>query len=126
MAINYNVKTGFTVLEMLIAVILLVVGSLATLKMFGLGMVADTNIEHSTIALALAQGEMELIKNAGSWSAIDSFTSPSTNLGGQFPDFNQEVIVSGDPKNVQVIVFWNSRGAVQNLELDTLLTDYNY
>jgi Tfp pilus assembly protein PilV len=126
MVLHNNIKTGFTTLEMLISVVLLVVGSLATLKMFGLGMMADNNIEHSTIALALAQGEMESIKNAGSWSAIDSFASPSTNLGGQFPDFNQEVIVSGDPKNVQVILYWNSRGAVQNLELDTLMTDYNY
>ena len=125
MAIS-STKTGFTLLELLLSIVLLVVGTLATLRMFGLGMVSDSDIEHSTVALALAQGEMETIKNASSWSAIDSFASPSTNLGGAFPDFNQEVIVSGNPKNVQVIEYWNSPGGVQNLELDTLLTDYNY
>jgi len=111
---------------MMISAVLLVVATLATLEMFGHGMVADANIEHSTIALALAQGEMELIKNAGSWSAIDSFASPSANLGGAFHDFNQEVIVSGDPKDVSVIISWMGRGGVQNLVLDTLLADYNY
>ena len=119
-------KKGFTILEMLIAVVLLVVGSVVTLNMFGLGMSADANSEHSTIALALAQGEMELIKNAGSWNAVDSFASPRTNLGGDYADFDQEVIVTGDPKEVQVIIYWNALGGVQNLELDTLLTNYNY
>jgi prepilin-type N-terminal cleavage/methylation domain-containing protein len=126
MAHNCKVTTGFTLLEMLVSVVLLAVGTLATLKMFGIGMMADTNIEHSTVALALAQGEMESIKNAGTWDAIDSFAAGSTNLGGQFAEFNQEVIVSGDPKNVQVIISWNDRAGVQNLELDTLMTDYNY
>jgi Tfp pilus assembly protein PilV len=126
MARNYNVNTGFTILEMLISVVLLVVGTLATLNMFGIGMAADVNIEHSTIALALAQGEMELIKNAGTWNAIDSFASANTNLGGQFPDFNREIDVSGDPKDVRVIIYWNDRAGVQNLELDTLMTNYNY
>lgn len=120
------VKTGFTLLEMLIAVVLLVVGTVATLNTFVLGMRADANIEHSTIALALAQGEMELIKNADSWAAIDSFASPNMNIGGNYPDFNQEVIVNGDPKDVQVIIYWNAQGVVQNLKLDTLLTNYNY
>ncbi len=109
------------------AVVLLVVGSVVTLNMFGLGMSADVNSEHSTIALALAQGEMELIKNAGSWAAVDSFASPRTNLGGgDYADFDQEVIVTGDPKEVQVIIYWDALGGVQNLELDTLLTNYNY
>jgi Tfp pilus assembly protein PilV len=125
MAISLT-KTGFTILELLLSILLLVVGTLTTLRMFGVGMMADTSIEHSTVALALAQGEMESIKNAGSWAAIDSFASPSTNLGGQFPDFNQEVIVSGDPKDVQVIISWNAPGGVQSLELDTLFTNYNY
>jgi len=120
------VKKGFTILEMLIAVVLLVVGSVVTLNMFSLGMMADNNIGHSTIALALAQGEMELIKNADSWDAVDSFASPRTNLGGDYSDFDQEVIVNGNPKDVQVIVYWNALGGLQNLELDTLLTNYNY
>jgi len=119
-------KKSFTILEMLISVVLLVVGSVATLNMFGLGMRADADSEHSTIALALAQGEMELIKNADSWDAVDSLISPRTNIGGNYPDFDKEVIVTGDPKDVQVIIYWNVRGGTQNLELDTLLTNYNY
>jgi len=120
------VKKGFTILEMLISTVLLVVGTVTTLKMFGLGMKADADIEHSMTAIALAQGEMEIIKNASSWADIDSFASPRTNMGGNYPDFDQEVIVAGEPKNIQVIIYWNAQGVVQNLELDTLLADYNY
>ncbi len=126
MARNYKVKTGFTVLETLISFVLLIVGSVVILNLFSQGMITDDGIGHSTVALGLAQGEMEMIKNAGSWSAIDSFASPSTNLGGKFADYNQEVIVSGDPKDVQVVIYWKDKGSVQDLELDTLLTDYNY
>ena len=126
MARNYRLKTGFTILEVLISFVLLIVGSVVILSLFSQGMIADDNIEHSTVALALAQGEMELIKNAGSWPAIDSFASPSRNLGGKFADYNQEVLVNGVPKNVQVVIYWNAKGVTQDLELDTLLTDYNY
>gem|GEM_PF-2469429 len=120
------VKTGFTILEMVVSILLLVVGTVATLDMFGIGMRADASIENSTIALALAQEEMELIKDAGSWDAIDSFASPRTNMEGDYLDFDKEVVVSGDPKNVQVIIYWNARGVDQTLQLSTLFTNYNY
>ena len=119
-------RTGFTILEMLISIVLLVVGTVATLNMFGIGMTADADIENSTIALGLAREEMEAVKDAGSWNAIDSFASPRTNMGGIYQSFDKEVIVSGDPKMVQVVIYWNARGGDRTVELATLLTNYNY
>ena len=121
-----RVKTGFTILEMLISVVLLVVGTVAVLDMFGIGMSADANTENSTIALALAQEEIEAMKGAGNWNAIDSFASPRTNIGGNYSDFDREVVVSGDPKTVRVITYWTARGSTQTVELATLFTNYNY
>ena len=119
-------KTGFTILEMLISVVLLVVGTVAVLSMFGTGIIADAGIEKSTVALALAQEEMELIKGADSWDAIDCFASPRTNIGGDYPDFDREVAVDGDPKTVRVLTYWTARGTTQTVELATLFTNYNY
>ena len=120
------VKTGFTILEMLISVMLLVVGTVVVLNMFGIGMIADAGIEKSTVALALAQEEMELIKGADSWDAIDSFASPRTNMGGNYSDFDREVVVGGDPKTVRVITYWTAQGTTQTVALATLFTNYNY
>lgn len=119
-------KGGFTILEMLISVVLLVVGTVATLNMFGIAMTADADIENATMALDLAQEEMEQIKDAGSWDAIDSLASSRVNVGGAFQSFDKEVIVSGDPKLVHVIVYWNARGVDRKVELATLMTNYNY
>lgn len=118
--------TGFTILEMLISFVLLVIGTVATLNMFGIGMRADANVENSTIALALAQEEIESIKGVASWSDIDSFASSRTNIGGDYSDFDKEVLVSGDPKNVEVIVYWDVLGVEQRVDVFTLLTDYNF
>jgi Tfp pilus assembly protein PilV len=117
---------GFTILEMLISVILLVVGTVSILNMFGVAMTADTQIENSSIGLFLAQEEMELIKDADSWAEIDSFATPRTSIGGDFSTFDKEVIVTGDPKKVNVIIYWNTRGIDQSVELATLFTDYHY
>lgn len=117
---------GFTILEMLISMTLLVVGTFATLNMFGIGMIADADIGKAAVALELAQEEMELIKNAGGWDVIDAFATPRTNMGEEFADFDKEVVVSGDPKKVQVIVRWDHRGRDRSVELATLFTNYNY
>jgi type II secretory pathway pseudopilin PulG len=119
-------QAGFTILEVLISFVLLLIGTVATLDMFGIGMRADANVESSTIALALAQEQMELIKGAGYWSDIDSFASSRVNIGGDYSDFDKEVLVSGDPKNVQVIIYWNVLGGDQRVELSTLFADYNF
>lgn len=122
---NFRVR-GFTILEMLISILLLVTGTVATLNMFGIGMSVDADIGKEAIALELAQEEMESIKGTASWDAIDSFAAPRANMGGEFADFDKEVVVAGDPKTVQVIVHWNNRGADRTVELATLFTNYNY
>jgi prepilin-type N-terminal cleavage/methylation domain-containing protein len=119
-------KKGFTLLEMLVTVVLLTVGITSILQMISMAMFADTNLENVTIARYLAQEAMEEIKDAASYSDIDSFASARSSLTGDFADFDREVAVSGDPKQADVTVYWTVKGQDQNVELVTLFTDYDY
>ena len=119
-------RAGFTILEMLIAVLLLVIGMVSILNIFNIALHIDNGIEKSTVALSLAQEEMELVKDAFTWESIDAFISPRTNVGGRYADFDREVTVSGDPKEIGVIVYWTDKGIDQQISLTTLMSHYNY
>lgn len=119
-------RKGFTLLEMLVAIVLLTTGIAVTLRMMSMAMFADANTENALIALYLAQEKMEEIKDASSYAAIDSFASAQASLSGDYADFDREVTVSGDPKQVNVIVYWDVKGAEQSLDLVTLFADYDY
>ena len=119
-------RKGFTLLEMLVTIVLLTVGITSILRMFSMVMIADTNLENVTIARYLAQEAMEAIKDADSYSDIDNFASVRTDLTGDFADFDRAVTVSGDPKQVDVIVYWTAKGQDQSVDLVTLFTDYDY
>ena len=119
-------KKGFTLLEMLITIVLLTVGISSILHIASIAMFADTNIENTIIARYLAQEKMEEIKDAASYSAIDSFASTRTTLTGDFADFDRAVTVAGDPKQVDVTVYWTVKGQDQTVNLVTLFTDYDY
>ena len=118
---------GFTILEMLLSAVMLVIGMVALINVLSIAMTAADSVEHSTVALTLAQDQMESVKDAASWADIDTFSSPRTNIGGNYSNFDREVIVDGnDPKQVDVIVYWNVKGAIQQISLSTLMTNYNY
>lgn len=121
-------KKGFTLLEILITIVILVVGVVVLLQMFSIGMFADTDVENAGLALNLAQEKMEQIKDAISYKAIDDFASArgEEDLGDDFADFDREVTVSGNPKQVNVIVYWTVKGQDQSINLVTLFADYDY
>ena len=119
-------RKGFTLLEMLVTVVLLTVGITSILQMTSMAMFADTNLENVTVARYLAQESMEEIKGAASYLDIDSFASSRSALTGDFADFEREITVSGDPKQVNVTVYWDVKGQDQSIELVTLFTDYDY
>lgn len=119
-------KKGFTLLEMLVTMVLLTAGITSILQITSMAMFADTNLEHKTVARYLAQETMEEIKGASSYSDIDSFASPRSALSGDFAAFDRLVTVSGDPKQVDVTVYWTEKDQEQSVSLVTLFTNYDY
>ena len=119
-------RDSFTILEALITIPILAGGLAVLLQMFSIGIVADVDTENSVIALNLAQEKMEEIKGASSYDDIDNFSSGRVNVNSDFPGFKREVNISGDPKRVDVVVYWMDRGREQSVRLTTLLADYDY
>ncbi len=119
-------KKAFTLLEMLITIVLLTAGIVSLLRMMSMGVFADTNTENATTALYLAQEKMEEIKDAATYAAIDTFVAARASLTGDYADFDRAVTVSGDPKQVNVIVYWTVNGSDQSVDLVSLFTDYDY
>lgn len=117
---------GFTLLEMLITIVLLVTGVVILLQVMSIGMFSDVNTENSLIALRLAQEKIEEVKDATSYAQIDTFAVSRANLGGDFSDFDRQVTVTSDPKEVNVSVFWDIRGQEQSVLLTSLFADYDY
>ena len=119
-------RKGFTLLEMLVTIVLLTVGITSIFYITSIAMFADTNLEKLTVARYLLQESMEEIKGAATYSDIDSFASARAALSGDFADFEREITVSGDPKQVDVIVYWTAKDQEQSVSLNTLFTDYDY
>lgn len=123
---DFKNKKGFTLLEVLITTVILVISILSLLKLLSIGMFTDADIEHSTIALHLAQEKLEEIKSASSYANINSFVLVKSSIGGVFSQFDRAVTVSGDPKQVNVIVYWTVKSNEQNINLVMLFSDYDY
>ncbi|MGE0268661.1 MAG: prepilin-type N-terminal cleavage/methylation domain-containing protein [Candidatus Omnitrophota bacterium] len=119
-------RKGFTLLEAMITMVLLATGVTAVFSLFSMTTTLDSDNEYTAIAISLGQEAMEEIKDAGSYADIDSMSAARTNVGGDFSDFDREVTVAGDPKQVNVKVYWTDKGVDHNVELVTLLADYDY
>lgn len=117
---------GFTLIELLITIVLLVGGFSAILRALSIGMFIDSDVEKFTIALYLAQEKLEEIKDSSSYANIDTFATARASLGAGFTEFDREVTVAGDPKRVDVNVYWSVKGEDQNVQLVTLFADYDY
>ena len=113
---------GFTLVEVLLALVLLVGGITACTFVFARGMFATTDTEWVEQATALAQEKMENLRGT-------SFSSVSTEakaVVAGWTGFSREVTVTqpsgtnSDFKQVVVTVYWDTTGG----ELSTSLTSY--
>ena len=113
---------GVTLLEVLIATVIFTVGIVTVLSAFNTGMFASTEVENVDLALNLAQERMESIRDIGYGFAGDA-KGPVSG----FPAFQRQAAVTvlqTDLKQVDVTVYWQTRGGETNIALTTYLTNY--
>lgn len=115
-----NCNKGFTVLEVVIALLIAGIGVFALMDIFNKGYFGVREIEDYSLALSFSQEKMEQVVDAPSFAGI---TSEARAPVSGFSNFEREVIVTdplADLKQVQVRTYW----AVPNGENDVSLTTY--
>jgi prepilin-type N-terminal cleavage/methylation domain-containing protein len=113
---------GFTLLEVLMTNVLLAIGLLSILYAFSIGLFASSDVENVKVALGIAQGQLEKVKNMD-FASIDNI---SVIQDADFPDFSYAVNVvefSSIMKRVEVAVSWIQKNQQVQEEVTTLVTD---
>lgn len=125
-------KNGFTLLEVLLATLLLAAGIVPLIWAFNTGMLSATNagilpngstfissdVESIDLAVNLAQAKMEEIKN----KTFSSIAGESKAAVPNFGSYNQSVMVTSidaNLKQVDVTVYWTTQGKEISLTLST-------
>ncbi|OGW85136.1 MAG: hypothetical protein A3C35_03190 [Omnitrophica bacterium RIFCSPHIGHO2_02_FULL_46_11] len=114
-----SVKKGFTILEVLVASLLVGLGIFAIMEAFNRGYLGVGQVEDYSLALSLAQERMEEIQD----TAFASVTSSTKAAVTGFSDFQREVVATSphaDLKQVVVTAYWT----VPNGENNVALTSY--
>ena len=113
---------GFSLIEVLLAIVIVSGGVIAVAKGFASGLLAYNDTQDTELALNIAQAKMEEIKNTPFASLVDSGPADDPN----FSNFRVTVNTAEgqDPMRVEVTVAWNVKGGESNLVLTTLVTNY--
>lgn len=132
-------KQGFTLIEVLIAIILIVSGSVVLMQVMSVAIFADSTLEYRLTALNLANEKLEELKDNGySHANLDPASSPFTEafISGfnfveqrqwtvDYVDANLSTSVSDTGlKDVTVEVQWTQKGGTQSVAVETLIGDY--
>lgn len=117
-----KVRDGFSLLEIMLALLIFTIGVIAISWAFSAGMSATSDIENIDLALNIAQAKMEGIKN----TPFANITDSSSAADSLFPNFNTAVNVGEgqNPMPVDVTVVWNVKGGQANVTLATLVASY--
>lgn len=117
---------GFTLIEIITALAIMVIGLLSILALFPVGFHASKRAADFTQVALFAQEKLEEIKMKGFDNAQDETASDTGNTEGIF---SREVTVSSvsgydNLKEVTVTVTWTERGQSREEELKTYIADY--
>ena len=119
---------GFSLLEVMVAVVVLGFGLLAIMHLFPMGLRASKISQDTTAASFLAQAKIEELRNTG-WSQLASGTEDY----GDITDYHafkrvttvDNVETTGPGlKRITIEVFYKPYGAERSIKLVTLFTDY--
>jgi prepilin-type N-terminal cleavage/methylation domain-containing protein len=116
-------KRGFTLIEIMVAVALIVIGITAVVKTMSTALLASSVIDIQATALSLAQEKMQEIKNASTYAAVDGYATAAVSVTG-FTAYTREVLVSaGPPKQVTVNVNLAIKSQTITVSLVTLIAN---
>jgi len=117
---------GFTLLETLMAIVIITIGMTAIISAYNTGILFSSDIENTDIALNIARQEMEEIKK----TPFDNIVDSGPTADDIFQNFDIEVATSYVPnknnelKQVDITVSFDAPGGQTDTTLTTLVADY--
>ena len=114
---------GFSLIEVLLVLILLVAVFFPLIQILSRTLIASGEAKNTNTALKIAQTKLEQIKN----SSYSSISSEAKSTVSAFPAFQEQVIVT-EPntglKNIRVIVYWvASEGSEISVEVESITSN---
>lgn len=122
-----NYKLGFTLIEIIIALLILAIGLLGVLTLFPVGMDAVGKAGNIMVATFLAQGKLEDAKRLGYDEVYKIVTTEKTKFAPPYDNYEYEVLVTEDIhelelKQINVNVYWPAGGDPASQRFITLRT----
>lgn len=126
-------QRGFTLVELMMAIALILLGIIAAVSAMSAGLTADNSIDGQVTALKLAQEEIETIKNtayANISNVISGYTSYAP-LAAPFSNYSMQVVEqtlaqnpsSGELAQITVNIKWNFKASATTISLVTLIAN---
>ncbi len=129
-SIRYKLnKRGFTLLEIIISSVLITVGIVSVVRVISSGLVFNSSMDGESVALALAQQKMEVLRNTAYTSISDSSTLCSatytTWAAADITPYYQCWSVTDNThyKTVVVKIAWDFKGAQRTVSLTTYIAN---
>jgi Tfp pilus assembly protein PilV len=117
-----RLKRAFTLLEILVALVILTTGIITIVGLFSASLVSSVDAENTDIAMNLAQARMEEIRNLDFDTGIVNEARAAVS---GFAGFEREVVVATpetDLKQVTVNVFWSYKSSEITVPLVTYIS----
>lgn len=117
-------RNGFTLVEVMIVLILLVAAFFPLLQMFSSGLLVSNEVKGTNTAIIIGQKKLETIKNL----PYSSITNEAKTVVASYPAYSTRVIVnqtSTNIKDVQIVVYWYiGEGHETSVSIETLISNF--
>lgn len=118
-----NRAAGFTLLEVLLIIIILMIFFIPILQLLSSGLLFSGEADETLTAMGLGGGKIEELKR----TTFTSIENEAKSAVSGFPKYSREVTVTESQtnlKDVEVKVYWLIGGEETNISLKTLITNY--
>jgi len=124
--INKKHRKGFTLVEVVVASLLLAAAMVPILQALTAAHVSSVTIEQRTRSLALAQAKLDKIKARSIYGYTGSFTESNTSLDGSYLCNVVDTSISSNLRKITVSVGYdeNGNGALTSGEVEVTLATY--
>ena len=124
MKLKRRSSEGFSLLEVLLVIVIMITALVPLLQALSRGLIASDEVKGSNTASFLAQRRLEEIK----YFSFSSISSEAKTAVTSYPAYSRQVIVTSrevNLKDVKVIVYWyTGDGSQRSISVETNISNF--